>query len=199
MPLSFRSQNHGNVAFGFFNIESDMLLLEKYFFFADDFCELIGLISHTVEKTGDMESEFDFAVYHIENPRDIGDLMGAIHGISYTGFIGETYKRFPFPEKPEDFKQNPDGYKTRDLIIDLIDKIAVKKKILIQLSEDKHIHIGSYLFDIDTFHELILYVDRGGYPRWDDEKRPCYVTDMKNSIQKSSNLFFHGVFAEKRK
>ncbi len=32
MPLSFRSENHGNIAFGFFNIESDMLLLENYFF-----------------------------------------------------------------------------------------------------------------------------------------------------------------------
>ncbi|MBC8441147.1 MAG: hypothetical protein H8D87_15855 [Deltaproteobacteria bacterium] len=37
MPLSFTSKSHGNIAFGFFNIESDMLLLEKYFFFADGF------------------------------------------------------------------------------------------------------------------------------------------------------------------
>ena len=34
MPLSFESQSHGQVAFGFFNIASDMLLLERYFFFA---------------------------------------------------------------------------------------------------------------------------------------------------------------------
>ena len=32
MPLSFSSTTHGNIAFGFFNIESDMLLLENYFF-----------------------------------------------------------------------------------------------------------------------------------------------------------------------
>lgn len=33
MPLSFESRSHGPVAFGFFNIESDMLLLERTFFF----------------------------------------------------------------------------------------------------------------------------------------------------------------------
>ena len=38
MPLSFHSLSHGTVAFGFFNIESDMLLLDRYFFFATDFC-----------------------------------------------------------------------------------------------------------------------------------------------------------------
>jgi hypothetical protein len=31
MPLAFESLNHGTIAFGFFNIDSDMLLLEKYF------------------------------------------------------------------------------------------------------------------------------------------------------------------------
>jgi hypothetical protein len=29
MPLAFESINHGTIAFGFFNIESDMLLLDK--------------------------------------------------------------------------------------------------------------------------------------------------------------------------
>ena len=33
MPLTFDSLSHGKVAFGFFNIESDMLLLDHYFFF----------------------------------------------------------------------------------------------------------------------------------------------------------------------
>lgn len=41
MPLAFESLSHGAIAFGFFNIESDMLLLEHYFFFATDFCEHI--------------------------------------------------------------------------------------------------------------------------------------------------------------
>jgi hypothetical protein len=31
MPLAFDTLSHGKIAFGFFNIESDMLLLEQYF------------------------------------------------------------------------------------------------------------------------------------------------------------------------
>ncbi|MEJ2023744.1 MAG: hypothetical protein P8Y00_01760, partial [Deltaproteobacteria bacterium] len=41
MPLAFESLSHGTGAFGFFNIASDMLLLEHYFFFAEDFCAWI--------------------------------------------------------------------------------------------------------------------------------------------------------------
>jgi hypothetical protein len=46
-----------------------------------------------------------------------------------------------------------------------------------------------------VFHELIRYVDQGGYPRWKDEIRPGYVVQMKESTQKSSNSFFKGIFA----
>ncbi len=111
MPLSFKSENHGNIAFGFFNIESDMLLLENYFFFADEFCRLISDAAvslpdetENLQGSGQKESEFGLKVYHIADPSDIGDLMGAIHGMHFTGFIGETYKVFPFPENPWDFK-----------------------------------------------------------------------------------------------
>ena len=38
MPLAFESLSHRTIAFGFFNIESDMLLLDRYFLFAEDFC-----------------------------------------------------------------------------------------------------------------------------------------------------------------
>ncbi len=41
MPLAFASRSHGSVAFGFFNIEIDMLLLEDLFFFADRFCRAV--------------------------------------------------------------------------------------------------------------------------------------------------------------
>ena len=34
MPLAFESLSHGTVPFGFFNIDSDTLLLDRYFFFA---------------------------------------------------------------------------------------------------------------------------------------------------------------------
>jgi hypothetical protein len=37
-PLLFESVSHCGLAFGFFNIETDMLLLDDYFFCASDFC-----------------------------------------------------------------------------------------------------------------------------------------------------------------
>ncbi len=200
MPLSFKSESHGNIAFGFFNIESDMLLLENYFFFADDFCRLISdaacNLPDEIENrhtSGQKEPEFGLKVYHIADPTDIGDLMGAIHGVRFTGFIGETYKVFPFPENPRDFKQNPEGYRTRRLIKELIKRFAKETEILVKFADDGHVSISSYVFDITVFHELLLYVDQGGYPRWKDETRPGYVIAMKDSIQKSSNLFFQSL------
>ncbi len=80
MPLSFKSESHGNIAFGFFNIESDMLLLEKYFFYADTFCEWIKQIAN--KETTEL-SKVSSKVHIISDPDDIGDLMGAIHGIRF--------------------------------------------------------------------------------------------------------------------
>ena len=92
MPLSFESLSHGTIAFGFFNIESDMLLCDRYFFFADDFCARIGQIA---EHAGDPDYRTIWEIHTIDIPEKIGDLMGAIHGIHFTGFIGELYRRFP--------------------------------------------------------------------------------------------------------
>jgi len=41
MPISFSSKSHGRIPIGFFNIETDMLLMDHYFFFSTDFCEWI--------------------------------------------------------------------------------------------------------------------------------------------------------------
>ena len=42
MPHAFESLSHGKIAFGFFNIETDMILLEHYFLFAEDFCRYLS-------------------------------------------------------------------------------------------------------------------------------------------------------------
>jgi hypothetical protein len=51
MPLAFESMSHGTIAFGFFSIDSDMLLLEQYFLFGSEFC-LSRNLSHTSGKAG---------------------------------------------------------------------------------------------------------------------------------------------------
>lgn len=194
MPLSFRSQSHGNIAFGFFNIESDMLLLEKYFFFADDFCRWITKMA---KQDDDELKKLECQVYFIADSDEIGDLMGAIHGIRFTGFIGKVYTLFPFPDDPQAFKQNPEGYQTRKIVISEIEGVSKKTEILFEFFKDGQVKIGPYLFDKTVFHELIRYVWQGGYPRWKDEIRPPYVIGMKESIIESHNSFFKGVFSSK--
>lgn len=192
MPLSFRSNSHSNIAFGFFNIESDMLLLEKYFFFANDFCRWMNQMAE-LDDAG--VKSLQCQVYYIADANDIGDLMGAIHGMRYTGFIGKLYTLFPFPDDPKAFKQNPDGFNTREVVRSHIESFSTITDIPIELCKDGQVKIGSYLFDKSVFHELIQYVWQGGYPRWKDEKRPQYVIEMKDKIQKSHNVFFKGVFS----
>ena len=189
MPLSFQTLDHGTVAFGFFNIESDMLLLQQYFFFADSFCAYIS--SCAGHETWNPKAEFE--TYEITNPANVGDLMGAIQGIRYTGFIGESYHRFPFPENPAAFKQNPTGFKTQNIFRTMISPYAKILKIPFIRLGNKSVRIGDYTFDQNTFQELLLYVERGGYPQWQDNKRPDYVRSMVQRINKSSNDMFDGL------
>ena len=98
MPLAFESLSHGSIAFGFFNIESDMLLCDRYFLFADEFCKYVEDIA---ENAGRQTYQTTWKVQIIQTADAIGDLMGAIRGIRYTGFIGALYRCFPFPPEAE--------------------------------------------------------------------------------------------------
>jgi len=191
MPLAFESLNRGTVAFGFFNIETDLLLLQQVFLFADDFC------GHLVRMTEDIKQEpyeTVWEVYSIDDPRKIGDLMAAIHGIRYTGFIGEVYKQFPFPKSEAGFKQKPEGFQNRAWMISLLERWAVSKTVPFRVDRDHEtVSIGEYLFTKEVFHQLIQYVWVGGYPRWKDEIRPDYVMQMKGNLEKSRSWLMKGI------
>lgn len=190
MPLAFKSLSHGEIAFGFFNIESDMLLLNNYFMFSTDFCSYISKAA--AESRSTIEQEW--IIYSIADQSDIGDLMGAIHGIHFSGFIGEVYKLFPFPDAPEDFKQKPEGIKTRSLIEDIVTKYGQETGIMFKIDPaNETIGIGEYQFDTANFHALIKYVWEGGMPRWKDNDPPDYVRNMKCIIHSSSNAMFQGI------
>ena len=194
MPLAFNSISHGTIAFGFFNIESDMLLCDHYFFFADAFCSNIG---NLVENAGDKSYQALWQVYFIETSQDIGDLSGAIQGNHFEGFIGELYRRFPFPENPEGFKQKPEGSQTQSKVSEMIEKYALLQEIPFEVSpKGREIKIGVYRFNRNQFQELILYVWRGGYPRWKDEIRPPYVNQMRDNILLNSRAIFEGITFE---
>jgi hypothetical protein len=194
MPLSFDSISHGRVAFGFFNIESDMLLLERYFFFGGDFCEAV---SRFAENSAQGPYEEAWEVYVIPDPREIGDLMGAIRGVRYQGFIGETYLRFPFPLRAEDFRQKTDGYKNRDAFESMIEKYTIASEVLFRVDgRGVRAAIGDYLFTRASFQELLKYVWRGGYPRWEDNVAPDYVVAMKRKVEQHPTGLFEDITFE---
>ena len=186
MPLQFESISHGLIAFGFFNIETDMLLLNQYFLLANQFCQNI------VQATGESKEIYEttWEVYRIEES-NIGNLMGAIYGIDHRGFIGEVYKLFPFPNKREEFKQKPEGFKNRSVVEKLIQTYANRTNIPFVIDQKKEkVSVAEYVFERSVFQELIKYVWAGGFPRWKDEIRPDYVIATKKKIEQSSNPFF---------
>jgi hypothetical protein len=173
--------SHGAIAFGFFNIESDMLLLDQHFLFGSEFCQHIG---EMVEKADEDQFKSSWAVYTIEDRAQIGDLMGAIHGIRFSGFIGELYRRYPFPEEPAAFKQKPEGYLTQTDVRDLVTGYSRQDRLSVEADhQELEVDIGAYKFSGKTFQELIKYVWQGGYPGWRDDIRPDYVLEMKIQIE----------------
>lgn len=191
MPLAFSSLSHGEIAFGFFNIDTDMLLLEHYFFFADQFCETVA----NMARAPVLESCRDrWEIHDIQRPEKVGDLMGAIHGIRYTGFIGAVYQKFPFPVRPEDFKQRPDGHLNRAVVEALIANYATARSVAVAVNEsDRTVQIGDYHFSFSTFQKLIGYVWRGGYPQWKNAERPACVLEMYKALTGSRRPLFKSI------
>ena len=169
-----------------------MLLLDHYFFFSTEFCDLVNTLADPSKDPG--VTVLEWRIKLIENAAEIGDLMGAIHGVHFSGFIGEVYRRYPFPEKQKDFKQNPTGISTQDEITAIIQTYAVDTPIQVVASEDgSGIAIGSYHFDRPVFHRLLDYVWLGGYPRWKQAAPPDYVRAMCASATSSDLPLFKGL------
>jgi hypothetical protein len=185
MPLAFSSKSHGRVAFGFFNIETDMLLLENLFFFADNFCHAVAALA---EDRDVISPEFLIDGFRITDSVMIGNLHGAIQGIDLRGFIGETYRMFPFPGSHEAFKQKPYGHRNRPIIRKIIQKFGKSQTVRFTWKRPmSSVSVEEYIFDQEEFRELVAYVVRGGYPRWQEELRPPYVPAMMKSLKEISS------------
>jgi hypothetical protein len=181
MPLAFASRTHGTIAFGFFNIEIDLLLLDRLFFFAGDFSMVLtDLLS--APRTA-------LAGWRLLDPALMGDLHGAIAGEDLGGLIGATYARWPFPRAPEDFRQNPEGTRNRIEVEDLVDGFAGRERIACARDDAfSSFSIGEYGFNKPRIAALVTYVERGGYPRWKDDVQPVYVRQMMASLKGSPIL-----------
>ena len=183
MPLAFHSLSHGPIAFGFFNIETDLLLLENYFFFAPYFCTVV---KHISGKKGHESDDIDLPGYFIDQPTDIGNLGGAIQGTDLRGFIGHVYQMFPFPRNPEKFKQKPLGGANRSVVEKLLSRWARSAQIPVLVEEGaQRVSIAEFIFSKEVFRELAAYVWHGGMPGWQDNMRPGYVIEMKEAIKES--------------
>jgi hypothetical protein len=161
MPLAHETLSHGPVAFGFYNIDTDALLLDRYFFFATDFSRA------AIDLAGRGQACLDPA-WRFGDPAAIGDLMGAIHGVRHTGYLGEVYRRWPFPNEPQAFRQKLDCAATRDDSQALLARHA--EPCLMEMSQepDGTLALGPYRFSRPQFLELVAYVRRGGWPTWEN-------------------------------
>lgn len=181
MPLAFRSASHGVVAFGFFNIETDLLLLERLFFFADDFCRA----ATELRVPGPAATpRTTLAGWSIADRRRFGDLHGSIAGHARWGFLGAAYERWPFPARPAAFRQQPEGWRNRDAALELIGRFGEACSIPAAFDPTRRkLELGEYVFEQPEFDRLIAYVDRGGWPRWRDDERPPYVAAMMSALR----------------
>ena len=189
MPLGFRSLSYGVVPFGFFNVASDLLILNDHFAFASEVCGWFGTWAARVG--AEAESSEEVPMWVIDDPEAIGDLGGAIRGTDHRGLIGGSYRLFPFPARRADFKQDPEGHRTRSAMEALLEEFASDPR-LIPVSISSTVRIGPYDFDAGTFAELVLYLWRGGMPGWKDDVRPPYVIEMVERIRASDTPAYRG-------
>jgi hypothetical protein len=78
------------------------------------------------------------------------------------------------------------------------------QEVIHNYGEDQPIHliwdrqsstvsVEQFMFEEITFSAFIAYVNRGGYPGWQDEIRPHYVQEMMQKLaQISSSLLVGG-------
>jgi len=188
MPLAFRSRTHGVVAFGFFNIDTDLLLLERTLFWADDFTAAVGRLA---AKPGDEVAAIELPGHRVLPDRALGHVMGAIQGWDRSGFLGAVYDRFPFPQDPDAFHQRPEVDGNRPAVEGLLEDWAAPAALSLETdAAAAQVTLAGIGFDDGWFRDLVAYVWRGGYPRWLDEQRPSYVEEMRRTIEASEHPLF---------
>lgn len=169
-----------------------MLLLDRYFFFASDFCR------HVIDLARDYSDkpyQADWSV-HVLPYEAIGNMQGSITGTDLSGFIGAVHRIFPFPKDLADFKQNPEGYAARERIEALATTFVPVQSVPAAADPNgEFVAIGEYVFNRPQFQALLVYVWLGGYPRWKDTVRPDYVLEMAAAVKLSDHPLFVDISA----
>ncbi len=196
MPLGFQSLSHGVVAFGFFNIETDLLLLDRQVFWCRDFCELASDLARTAP---DRLFQAQLRAWAMPGPAELGDLHGAIAGVAHHGLIGELYRRWPFPADPAGFRQKPAGAAPRQEVQALVERFGQPRKLEVWADPERdEMALGELRFSPDGVRALLDYVWRGGMPGWLDGQRPDYLWEAAAAWRESRNPFVAGLGLDPR-
>ncbi len=189
MPLAFQSSSHALVAFGFFHIETDLLLLERRFFFAPDFCQAWLALAAAPGP----EVSLKLPAWSL-SPEQVGDLHGAISGRDSHGFIGALYQRLPFPRRREEFAQKPRGALPRHEVEKLLDGSGSGRDLELQASANPQVvRLASYAFSGPQWRALVDYVWQGGMPGWQQGRRPEYLLHCADILKQSGSPWFQGL------
>lgn len=182
MPLSHPSRSHGDIAFGFYNIDTDGLLLNDHFFFCSDFCRAAIAMAKAKAKTAPgARARQSFPGFVFARAEDIGDLNGAIGGTRLSGFLGDIYRRWPFPPDPDGFRQKLRGADNREVVEAALETWAQAQEMSLARGSGGDFSIGPYEFSDGQFRGLLRYVRRGGYPTWEHFETgqcPAIVAEM---------------------
>ena len=155
--------------------------------FASDFCSHVAKLA---EGQAGERLQMEWEAYTLKQ-EEIGNLTGAVHGMDPRGFMGDVYRRFPFPGDMKAFRQDPEGAKTQAVVRGMIERYAGAGRIAVVVDgAGSTIEIGDYLFGREGFHNLLRYLWVGGYPTWKAGERPGYVTGMKERIIASCHPLF---------
>jgi hypothetical protein len=188
MPLAFQSLNRGTVAFGFFHIETDLVLLERRVFWCRQLCELFSDLAATGP---DREM---WARLPGWEPAELGDLHGAIAGVSHAGLIGELYRRWPFPADPAGFRQKAAGAADRGEVAALLDRHGRRAEWeVIARRKGARLELDGTAFDPPGAKALAVYLWRGGMPGWQEGRRPDYLWEAAEAWRAAANPLLAGL------
>jgi hypothetical protein len=188
MPLAFQSLNRGTVAFGFFHIETDLVLLERRVFWCRQLCELFSDLAATGP---DREL---WARLPGWEPAKLGDLHGAIAGVSHAGLIGELYRRWPFPADPAGFRQRAAGAAPREEVEAILAAHGrpVEWEVVAPRGGEA-LEVDGTAFDAAGVRALAAYVWRGGMPGWQEGRRPDYLWEAAEAWRAAANPLLAGL------
>lgn len=188
MPLAFASRSHGTVAFGFFHIETHMLLLDRRLFWAGDFCDVACRLA-----AGDgAEREDALPGWVVDSLDALGDLHGAIAGVRLHGFLGALYRRWPFPDAPEAFRQQPEGQAPPGDVERELMRWGRVREFAVRAGDDG-LELDGVGFSPAQAAALVDYVWRGGMPGWAGGRRPDYVLKMAARLAETRPALLPGL------